>query len=245
MGKLIDMTGRRFGRLTAISMVKRDGDSRAYWRCFCDCGTETVTSGKYLRSGNTRSCGCLAVDRARDMGSNREFVSKRAATITKHGHKRRGKASPEYQTWLAIKSRCSRPLNKDYPDYGGRGIRVSPEWEASFEQFLSDMGQRPTFEHQIDRMDPNGDYEASNCRWVTPTVQREENKRNLISVTVDGMTFHSLRAACRHFGVNVTAVHYRINTGIPVSEALKVGRWEGKPRRTRESYLPKSHPDRQ
>ena len=159
-----------------------------------------------------------------------------------HGHKRKGKASPEYKTWLGIKSRCSREKHKDYPNWGGRGIRVCPEWDASFEQFLADMGARPSPRHQIDRKDPDGNYCPSNCRWVTPTTQGAENRRNIQPVTVNGIVFKSIAEACRHFGVNKTAVSYRINAGIPIEQAFTPRRLRS--RRTRESYLPKDHPDR-
>lgn len=244
MGALIDMTGQRFGRLTVVSRTKKEGDSRAYWICSCDCGGQTFTSGKYLRNGTTRSCGCLAVDRAREMGANRAFIAVRGEKLVKHGHRKARQRSPEYKTWLAIKRRCTDENHKDYPNWGGRGIRVCTAWDNSFEQFLADMGPRPTPEHQIDRIDPNGNYEPGNCRWVTPDVQNMENKRSLVSVEVNGIKFASLNEACRHFGVNPTAANYRIKAGIPVEVAVSSPAWSRKPRRTRESYLPKNHPDR-
>lgn len=161
-----------------------------------------------------------------------------------HGHKGKNGATLEYKTWLGIKRRCFKENCKDYPKWGGQGITVCDAWNNSFEQFLVDMGPRPSARHQIDRIDPSGNYEPDNCRWVTPTEQGSENRRNLIPVVVDGVEFKSMSAACRHFGVNKTAASYRIRAGIPAEIAVKGEPWAMKARRTRESYLPKSHPDR-
>lgn len=161
-----------------------------------------------------------------------------------HGHKGKNGASPEYKIWIGIKRRCFNPNSKDYPKWGGRGIVVCDAWNASFEQFLADMGPRPSPRHQIDRLDPTKNYAPDNCRWVTPAEQGSENKRNLVPVTVDGIEFKSLSAACRHFGVSKTVANYRINAGIPPEVAVKEASWSMKTRRARESYLRKDHPDR-
>lgn len=165
--------------------------------------------------------------------------------MLKHGHKRAGHVSPEYKTWLGIKRRCSDEGFKDYANYGAKGIRVSPEWDASFMQFLSDMGPKPTLTHQIDRMNSKLGYSKENCRWVTPQVQGAENRSSLIPIDVGGMHFHSLKAAAVHFGINVTTVHYRLNSGVPLEQAFAKGEKRMKSRRTRESFLHKDHPDRQ
>ena len=162
----------------------------------------------------------------------------------KHGHKRGGGPSPEYRTWLGIKRRCSDARFKDYKNYGARGIRVCDRWQDSFQAFLADMGVRPSPTHQIDRLNPNGDYEPSNCRWVLPQVNSAENKRNLRSVSVEDMSFPSIAAACRHFGVSVTTVNERLKRGIPLNVAVSYKAGENRRKRPRESYLPRCHPDR-
>lgn len=222
MGFFIDMTGQRFGRLVALSSEKRVGDTRAYWRCQCDCGNTSVVSGKYLRSGVSRSCGCLMAERASKWMKSEAFAMERVKGNTSHGHKKRNQTSPEYSTWLAIKARCTNEKHKDYPKWGGRGIRVSPEWAHSFEQFLQDMGPRPTLKHQIDREDSNDDYRKGNCRWVTPFVQRSENRRDLQEVTVNGVLFKSLSAAGRHFGVSKTTISYRMKAGYSAEDAVSI-----------------------
>jgi hypothetical protein len=157
-----------------------------------------------------------------------------------HGHKRAGKPSPTYKTWLGIKRRCSDPKSKDFAKYGANGIRVSDEWSASFVTFLSDMGEKPSPEHTIDRINPAGNYEAKNCRWATKFEQGAENKRNLRSVTINGITYPSIRAACRHFGVSPTTVNMRLKDGHSLEVAVST-RTRGLPNmRTRESYLPKN-----
>jgi hypothetical protein len=163
---------------------------------------------------------------------------------TKHGHRIRRTKTKEYRTWLGIKRRCYDPKCKDYQNWGGRGIGVDEPWRTSFQAFLADMGAAPTPKHQIDRLDPNKNYSAANCRWVTATQNLEENRRDLIPITAFGVTYPSASAACRAFGIGKTTFHFRINNGISVEDALKTKRWGAKPRRSRESYLPKDHPDR-
>ena len=239
MGKLIDLTGLRFGRLTAIKKVKRDADTRAYWFCSCDCGSSSVTSGKNLRNGSAKSCGCIAAENASLWMSSDEFSEHRKRGATTHGEKRRNYISSEYKVWLGMKRRCFDKSYKDFSTYGGRGITVCDRWNNSFELFLCDMGRRPSEDHQIDRIDPDKGYYKDNCRWVHRSINAAENRRSNIVVEIDGERFPSLTAACRKYGTNLTAVKYRIDTGIDVDCAVKTPAHELKPRRTRESYLRK------
>lgn len=232
--KLIDMTGMRFVRLR---VVRKDATPRM-WQCICDCGVTKLVAGSNLRNGSIKSCGCLAMERASAMGSNPDFIAKRAAKATKHGHKRRGAMSAEYRTWLGMKRRCYDEKFKDYPNWGGRGIRVCDRWNESFDAFLSDMGSRP-LGHSIDRIDPNGHYEPGNCRWATAQQQGGENKRSNRPVEVRGETFPTMAGAARKFGVSLSKAAGRVEAGIDVDTAFtETARL--KPRRTRESYLPKS-----
>jgi hypothetical protein len=144
-----------------------------------------------------------------------------------------------------MKRRCTDEKYKDYPNWGGRGIKVCEAWSRSFEAFLADLGHRPSPDHQIDRIDPNGDYSPENCRWATSDQQRREHKRNLRPVTVDGVTYPSISAACKVYGVRTTTVNERMKAGIPMEAAVAYKAWSVKSRRSRESYLPKTHVDRQ
>lgn len=127
--KLIDLTGKKFGKLTVVERAGSTNHGAAKWRCVCECGNETVVIGDELRKGNTRSCGCLR---------------KKKASIKSNNHvpknKTHGKAgTPFYKEWIQIKQRCYNPNDSSYKDYGGRGIAVCDKWRNSFESFEEDV----------------------------------------------------------------------------------------------------------
>lgn len=166
MGKLVDLSGQRFSRWTVLSKSSHETSkaTSAFWLCRCDCGTGRVVSGRDLRYGRTRSCGCLALELS-------------VARETTHGRT----GTPEHDTWNAMRARCDRPTHSRYRDYGGRGIKVCARWEESFGNFFRDMGPKPSPGHSIDRINNEGDYEPSNCRWATAKQQRS-NQRQLAGV---------------------------------------------------------------
>lgn len=159
-----------------------------------------------------------------------------------HGHKTRNGITKVYRTWLGMKRRCYDKKCKDYKNWGGRGIQVCDEWRYSFTSFLSDMGEPPSKNHTLDRLDSSSDYCRDNCRWATQQQQGSENRRGLKPITVGGKDFPSIKKAAEYFGVKITTLHYRINAGFSFEKISDPNR--AKSRRNRESYLPKNHPDR-
>ena len=158
MQRLEFKPGQRFNRYTVIGSAGVSAHGKTQWLCRCDCGNESIVAGGSLHNGHQKSCGCLKVEVAR-------------ARMTTHGHHPTGKQTPEYTAWCNIKIRCYNPEAENYEYYGGRGIRVCDRWLNSFENFLSDMGERPSRKHTIDRKENNGNYEPSNCRWITMLEQ--------------------------------------------------------------------------
>jgi hypothetical protein len=156
-----ELAGKKFGRLL---VEKRAGSraGRATWACYCDCGEYVEVTSNALTSGHTKSCGCWRAER-------------NASTAPIHGHTRRSTGkSPTYQSWLAMINRCTNPKFKQWKDYGGRGINICPGW-VYFENFLADMGERPTGT-TLDRINVNGNYEPGNCRWADAVTQANNTR---------------------------------------------------------------------
>jgi hypothetical protein len=165
-----DLTGQSFGRLVAIEPTKeRVHNGNVVWRCVCSCGEVAFVRSTNLTRGVTQSCGCLRREKWK-------FATVASlATIRKHGHRGRGRPlDPTYSTWQSMKMRCMSPNATGYPWYGAKGIRVCDRW-LLFENFLADMGERPSREYSIDRIDSAGHYEPGNCRWLL----KSENTRRM------------------------------------------------------------------
>lgn len=182
MGKAADLTRHRFGRLrvTALADPGREpsGKSVRRWRCVCDCGNEVIVRAASLTKGRTQSCGCLNTE------TRSRLLIERA---TLHGAAAGGKVSPEYSSWAQMIGRCHNPRNHKFRLYGARGIAVCDRWRNSFAAFFEDMGPKPTPQHSIDRINNDGSYEPSNCRWAT-RVEQARNKSVSRHLTLNGTT---------------------------------------------------------
>lgn len=191
----IDLGGQRFGRLVVKSRNgSRHGHAR--WDCICDCGRGTTVESSLLRNGGVKSCRCLR------------------AEATAHGAARRGRKTPEYVVWVAMRQRCEHD-----PDYAGRGISVCAEWQ-SFDRFISDMGPRPSSVHSIERMDNNGNYEPWNCRWATMKEQASNTRRNIL-VTIGNDTMTLMQAVEKYRSRSeYNMIAQRFRSGWAIEKAL-------------------------
>jgi len=156
--RLRELKGAKFGRWTVVSYIGV-APGTTMWNCRCECGTERAVSAGNLRAGKSRSCGCLQ----REVASELHF---------KHGQT----SHPIYYSWAGMKDRCYNKKDHDYKYYGGRGIKVCDRWIADFWNFWDDMapGWRPDL--TIDRILPNGNYEPTNCRWLS-IEEQQQNRR--------------------------------------------------------------------
>lgn len=206
--KLVDIKiGLRVGRLTVVSepFVDRSGTSKfkrsSKVECHCDCGNRKVITVKSI--GRTQSCGCLHRD---------GLVNK----LTTHGKSK----SPEYEVYHGMKKRCYNHKSADYKFYGGRGIKVCDRWlgENGFDKFLTDMGERPSQHYSIDRKDVNGNYEPSNCRWITHKGQMNNVRTNII-INRNGVS-KTLKMWCEEIGLSYQMAYARYKNGLSVDEIL-------------------------
>ena len=200
MGKFIDLTGQKFGRLTVISRAensKINGHIKVRYNSLCDCGKYCVVYASDLKSGNTRSCGCLHDERCRER-----------ATTHGLGH------TPIYGTWCNMKARCFNPNNTDYSRYGGRSITIFESWCEDFQAFYDYVSQLEHYgeeNYTLDRIDVNGNYEPGNVRWADAKTQRR-NQARTISIEYNGKTM-CLKDAAELSGIKVTTLWVRYKNG--------------------------------
>lgn len=193
-----DLSGRAFGRLTVLKLAKEKLSGGYCWICQCACGEITTVRSSCLVQGQTTSCGCYA----------RELSGIRAPSKT-HGMT----GTREHYVWRSAKARCFSKNSQGFPDYGGRGITMCPEWAQSFEAFFRDMGKCPEG-HSLDRINNDGNYEPGNCRWATP-AQQIRNTRRTVMITHNGKTM-CLKDWATETGISYLTLSSRRRRGRPL-----------------------------
>lgn len=218
---MIDLTGKTFGRLTVLEAHGRSKDRKnVFWKCLCSCGNFKVIMGSSLRRGATKSCGCFHIECASKVNY-------------KHGHA----TSRTNQTWCSMKQRCLNKNNPEYRNYGGRGVTVCKRW-MKFENFLSDMGERPAGK-SIDRINNNLGYSPKNCKWST-SLEQARNKRSNTIVKFNGET-KVITDWEKELGLGRELVRARLKRGWTVYEALKTSAKMGIKKQRAKETLDNGH----
>jgi hypothetical protein len=199
--RMAAMVGSRFGRWLVLSVA--DANRLA---CKCDCGKEKPVWACHLRSGASKSCGCIAIEANRTHGESGGGAGSR-----------RGTHSAEYLTWQNMRARCNRPSLPGYKHYGGRGISVCARWN-DFGAFLSDIGRRPSAKHSLDRINNEGNYEPGNCRWVTG--ERQMRNTRLTTILTIGETSLPLADWAEGIGLSRGGLRKRLALGWDPLEAV-------------------------
>lgn len=205
MSKFIDLTNKKFGRLTVIKRVENAKDGHAQWLCKCECGNYKIICGRSLQKGVTLSCGCLIS----------EITTKRN---TKHNLYN----SRIYSIYKDMKKRCYNKNNKSYENYGGRGIKICDEWlnkENGFINFYNwAINNGYKVDLTIDRINVNGNYEPSNCKWAT-IKEQANNRRSNHLITYNGET-HNITQWAEILNISYGALKNRIRNGWDIEKAF-------------------------
>lgn len=216
MKKVIDLTGKKYNRLTVIERasdyIYADGKRDIRWKCICDCGNQIDVTASHLKSGHTKSCGCYA----KEMSRCKEVKHR------KHGltFERDRKPTRIYRIWIQMKIRCFKINDSHFKDYGARGITVCEEWLDDFKSFHDWAISNGYADNlTIDRIDVNGNYCPENCRWAT-AYEQTKNRRNTVFVEYDG-DVHTLNEWSKITGIGYQTLFYRYKVGKTPDEILK------------------------
>ncbi len=191
--------GKKFGRWEVLAFAGVDKTKRQVWKCRCECGTVKEMKRYLLITGNSKSCGCFTKNRTHGMTNTRVF-----------------------KVWDGMKERCGNPNNISYKYYGGRGIKVCGRW-LTFENFLKDMGT-PSVGQSLDRIDSDGDYNLTNCRWATAKEQMR-NRRDAKYIEYQGHRLH-WKDLADQFGINYSTFWSRVfEYGWSIERAIEKPKW--------------------
>ena len=194
-----DKIGKKFNRLTVLSLEYRDEHYFAF--CRCDCGTEKEVRFERVLINRIKSCGCLK----REL-NKAQFLTHNLSNTSEH------------RSWMSMRQRCLNPNEPRYKSYGGRGIKICDRWIESFENFLEDLGFKPTLKHTLERKDVNGDYTPENCCWAT-NKEQSRNRQDTIYFEISGEK-KSLIEWCEIYNVSYDRVRSRVKRGIDIKLAL-------------------------
>lgn len=204
MSKPLDLKDKRFGMLVVLKRVENTPKGKSRWLCKCDCGTKKIITGNALQWGNTTSCGC---NKYKKIGFHHRT----------HGYS----GTRLHRIWKNIKVRCYYKGHKEYCNYGGRGITVCSEWRNDSSAFINwALTHGYSDKLTLDRYNNNGNYEPSNCHWVTMKEQ-SNNKRNSYYITIDNET-HTLTEWCEIYNVSYNMIRRRLEKGWDLLTAIAV-----------------------
>jgi len=203
-------TTKKYGRLKPIRFLHKNNDNRDVWLFLCDCGNEHTVNIKDVKSGHSKSCGCLA----------RELLVKRNY---KHGHSKHNNiGTPEFKAWLQMKKRIFDKTYHAYEHYKERGINICDRWldkEKGFINFYKDMGRHPGKDYSLDRINNSGNYEPDNCRWATRKEQMNNTSSNKF-ITYNGVTLTQAQWTEKIGLPNSNVIHKRIKRGWSIEKTL-------------------------
>lgn len=200
MPKLVEMVGKKYNRLTVSQKYSTDNRGEVLWKCICDCGNEIVALGGNIRSGGTKSCGCLNNERIGDLRRSHNMAKSRI-----------------FRIWTGIRKRCNNCKDKSYKHYGGRGINICKRWNI-FLNFYNDMKDGYKDNLTIERINVNGNYEPINCIWAT-AKQQARNKRNNVLITFNGKSLTKSEWSDIS-GTGRDTIAWRIKKGWNTGEAI-------------------------
>lgn len=196
----LDLVGQRFGKLVVIAIHPERLNYHYYWQCACDCGVTKLVRQIDLTRGATQGCGRLC--------GKTQHLNPKPSPVNRSYH-------PVYRAFIAAQARCSPTDEEHYPDYAGRGIEFR---FSSFEEFVAELGDKPTSKHTVDRINNDGHYEVGNVKWSTRTEQNNNRRNN--RVVVWNEQTHTLAEWSRILNLPVKVLTARLNRDWAIQDAF-------------------------